>query len=445
MVTARFIRDPATDIDAQHNNGLTALLLAARNGHTDCVQLLIAARANIDAQNNDGWTALMYATLNGHTDCARLLITASERLAELAEEPQQQHQAAATPMRRQAALPTTTANGTNDERICVVCMYRPRVTVFRPCGHHACCEDCAAELMGRGDPCPLGHEAIASFDVVEADQLNTAGNAATWRRVPLAAPPVATAVRLSAAAFSGLSAYSRLEMLGRGSFGVVYRGELDGEPVAIKTFHLRDFSAAADYAAEMAAYAGLAHPNVVRVLAYCEEECGIVFPLLTPLLTKLAAAPEMSDVDKLRVCADVATGLAYLHTQRRVHRDVKPGNVLVDARGTAILCDLGIARCIAPGRSHHSTHGAGTQLYMHLAVAASGEAKVEHDLYSLGVTVAAVFLGRDPLSQAELTSAVAGLSDSVKAVVTLCMLGGLTAVGAVHMLRPEQRPEQQPP
>jgi len=62
------------DINLKDNNRYTALIYAAKNGHTDIVQLLLQEYANVNMQNNDSYTALTFAAQNGHTDIVRLLL-----------------------------------------------------------------------------------------------------------------------------------------------------------------------------------------------------------------------------------------------------------------------------------------------------------------------------------------------------------------------------------
>ena len=61
------------DVNAKDPDGRTALYWASRNGHTDCVKLLIEAKADVNAKDSDGRTALYWASCKGHTDCVKLL------------------------------------------------------------------------------------------------------------------------------------------------------------------------------------------------------------------------------------------------------------------------------------------------------------------------------------------------------------------------------------
>ena len=62
------------DINIKNNDGKTALILAARNGHRLCLEVLIQHNADVDIQGNNGGTALLWAAYNGHTSCLEFLI-----------------------------------------------------------------------------------------------------------------------------------------------------------------------------------------------------------------------------------------------------------------------------------------------------------------------------------------------------------------------------------
>ncbi len=69
------LKNSVTDINAQNNDGKTALMFAARNGHKEVVQLLLAHQGiAINAQDSNGYTALMLAAKNGHKEVVQLLL-----------------------------------------------------------------------------------------------------------------------------------------------------------------------------------------------------------------------------------------------------------------------------------------------------------------------------------------------------------------------------------
>ncbi|KAL4447334.1 hypothetical protein ABPG77_007367 [Micractinium sp. CCAP 211/92] len=166
------------------------------------------------------------------------------------------------------------------------------------------------------------------------------------------------------------------EQLGAGAFGVVYRGEWQGRPVAVKVLQTACGSRSRElesFRQEARVLAGLRHPHIVCLLAACtvppnicivEElaEGGSLHERLhgTPGARRRRPLPYGA---LLRVAADVAEAMCYLHP-RIVHRDLKAQNVLLDAQGRAKVCDFGIAKF--KDRTFVSTANgqAGTPAYM---------------------------------------------------------------------------------
>jgi serine/threonine protein kinase len=153
-----------------------------------------------------------------------------------------------------------------------------------------------------------------------------------------------------------LGKYRVLELLGRGGQARVYRGyhpELD-RPVAIKVLRadLLDETLLARFRREARAVAALRHPNIVQVFDFDvqDEQYYIVMELLAgdTLQARLAAhrarGRHLPHGEGVRVLLDVLDGLAYAHGQGVLHRDIKPGNILLTGQGQAVLGDFGIAR-----------------------------------------------------------------------------------------------------
>lgn len=97
--------------------------------------------------------------------------------------------------------------------------------------------------------------------------------------------------------------------------------------------------------------ASLNHPYYYIVTEYVPN-------CLEPMLFTAVTPPSQPQL--LRIAADIAVGMAYLHGRGVVHRDLKPSNVLVDAMGVVKLCDFGMARLV---RQHSVTFALGTVAY----------------------------------------------------------------------------------
>src|SRR3954470_21594883 len=141
-------------------------------------------------------------------------------------------------------------------------------------------------------------------------------------------------------------------VLGRGGFGVVYlaHDELLGRPVAVKVPHpglVPSPREAEAYLTEARTVANLDHPNIVPVHDVGSARdcpCYIVSKYIdgTDLAERLRAdRPALHEAVEL--VAAVAEALHYAHRQGVVHRDVKPGNILLDRQGKPFVTDFGLA------------------------------------------------------------------------------------------------------
>jgi serine/threonine-protein kinase len=215
--------------------------------------------------------------------------------------------------------------------------------------------------------------------------------------------------------------YRLLETIGAGAVGVVYRAvaEPDGQVVAVKV--LRRELAASDlyrrrFEHEIRVARGLRHRNLVPVLDWGEAD-GVPYLVARyvpgrSLRELLAGDGRLPLARALQVAADVAGGLGVLHRKGLVHRDVKPGNVLLAEDGTALLTDFGLAKGEAltlltdPGQPVSTPQYLAPEL-----IDASADASPASDVYALGCVVYECLGGRPPFTGGTLEVAMAHLSD----------------------------------
>src|SRR5258708_11842419 len=198
--------------------------------------------------------------------------------------------------------------------------------------------------------------------------------------------------------------YKILGELGRGAMGIVYRAQdpsLD-RVVALKTINL------ADEAEERVAYqkrffqeakaAGkLTHPNIVTTYDFGEED-GAAFMAMellegTDLKARMkeGAIPPADAVD---IARQVADGLGFAHEHGVVHRDVKPGNIMLVKRGQAKIMDFGIARMRTAADFKTSTGMVlGTPKYMSPEQIAGLPVDNRSDIFSLGIVLYEMLTG----------------------------------------------------
>ena len=203
------------------------------------------------------------------------------------------------------------------------------------------------------------------------------------------------------------------EQIGRGGMGLVYRAfdpALERE-VAIKVIHTAklDFGGQITrFAAEAKALAQLCSPNVVQVHDYHPD------PMEPYLVMEYVRGRSLASVlredgplplRRLVDCAwQVLSGLAAAHGAGILHRDIKPGNILLAAEGVYKLADFGLATGTEPAHIDaddltDTGEIVGTVRYLAPERAAGGEATVLTDLYALGVTLYELACGKHPVAR----------------------------------------------
>jgi hypothetical protein len=219
--------------------------------------------------------------------------------------------------------------------------------------------------------------------------------------------------------------YTAVRLLGAGGQGMVWLAddrEL-GEQVAIKVLTRLDPVAAERVRREVRLCRRLRHPNLAEIYELIEagDHLAVVMQHLPggSLAERLRDGP-LPAGEVVRTSRQLLAGLAHLHAAGIVHRDVKPSNVLLAADGTARLADFGLLRPVERGDTVTRTGlMVGTPAYMSPEQIRGGEQTPASDLYSLGVTVYELAVGRQPfLGASSLEVAHLHLSrhpDSVRA------------------------------
>ncbi|MBP92270.1 MAG: serine/threonine protein kinase [Acidimicrobiaceae bacterium] len=203
--------------------------------------------------------------------------------------------------------------------------------------------------------------------------------------------------------------YELHRQIARGGMADVYlaRDLLLDRPVAVKVL-FDEFADVPDFVErfrrEAQAAANLNHPNIVSVYDWGEEQ-GTYFivmeyvegrSLAEMIRTEGALHPDRA----ADIATDITAALGFAHRNGLVHRDVKPGNVLVTPSGQVKVADFGIATAIA-GAQHDLTRDGtvmGTATYFSPEQAQGRQVDPRSDLYSLGVVLYEMLLGRPPFT-----------------------------------------------
>ncbi|HEY2519696.1 MAG TPA: serine/threonine-protein kinase [Streptosporangiaceae bacterium] len=250
-----------------------------------------------------------------------------------------------------------------------------------------------------------------------------------------------------------------------GGMGEVWRGtdELLDRPVAVKLLsaaHASDDSFRARFRAEARYAASLSHPNIAQVFDYGEmsedEEVPpdipaggayLVMELVKgePLSALIAREERLSAADSLRIVSQAADALSAAHEAGIVHRDIKPGNLLLSDEGVTKITDFGIARAMWAAQASHLTQTGmvmGTASYVSPEQATGGTITSASDIYSLGVVAYECLTGAPPftaetpvaIAVAHMHRPVPPLPDDVPAPVADLILNMLAKP-------PEERPQ----
>ncbi len=208
-----------------------------------------------------------------------------------------------------------------------------------------------------------------------------------------------------------LRGYRLLEKLGEGAFGEVYRAIQPqvGREVAVKVVHPElanqpDFVRRFEREAQLVAR--LEHPHVVPLYDYWREPDGAYLVMRYLRGGSVEALLEGGPVDVERATAildDVAAALSAAHRQGVVHRDVKPGNVLLDEEHNAYLTDFGVALDAGAPEQTAGTMVRGTPAYLSPEQIRLEPATPRSDIYALGVVLYELLAGGHPFPDSSLT------------------------------------------
>jgi serine/threonine-protein kinase len=209
--------------------------------------------------------------------------------------------------------------------------------------------------------------------------------------------------------------YRLTDRIAAGGMGEVWRAEdsLLNRAVAVKllpTGRAGDDAFLARFRAEARFAASLSHAGIARVYDYGESsEFGgayLVMELVNgePLSAILARAGALSPDATLDIISQSARALDVAHQAGIVHRDIKPGNLLVAAGGTTKITDFGIATAVAAAQASHLTETGmvmGTAMYVSPEQATGAKVTDSSDIYSLGVVAYECLAGHPPFTASE--------------------------------------------
>jgi serine/threonine protein kinase/tetratricopeptide (TPR) repeat protein len=214
-----------------------------------------------------------------------------------------------------------------------------------------------------------------------------------------------------------LGNYEILEEIGHGAMGVIYRARQrhSRRIVAVKrvlTYDTESREALVRFRREAEAAASLDHPNILPIYEVSETEHGLPFFSMKfatgGSLRDLAASLRHEPRECVRLMAKVARATQYAHRQGILHRDLKPGNILLDSRGEPLVSDFGLAKWLDTKTDLTATLTAfGTPGYIAPEQAgAASNLTPAADIYSLGAILFELLSGRPPFVGANALSVI---------------------------------------
>ncbi|GJP48905.1 hypothetical protein CLOM_g8172 [Closterium sp. NIES-68] len=206
------------------------------------------------------------------------------------------------------------------------------------------------------------------------------------------------------------NAFADDRLLGVGGYGSVYRGHgPNGEQWAVKRAQVTTVQSMHVFQNEVDVISAMSHRNLIALLGYCEDKGeqilvyefaanGTLSALLRPPADK--PTPPLTLQQRVEIALGAAQGLFYLHSFARppvIHRDVKSGNILLDADMQAKVADFGLLKASKGEGVAHSTQVAGTPGYLDPEYYSAFKVTAKSDVYSFGVVLLEIITGLPPI------------------------------------------------
>ena len=209
-----------------------------------------------------------------------------------------------------------------------------------------------------------------------------------------------------------LGEYEILSELGRGGMATVYLAHeiALSRKVAIKVIspHLIEENTAERFLREARTAAALNHPNLIPIYSVRQTDTLLFFVMkyvAGPTLETLLNEGKLLDVPVVQaILSETASALGYAHRRQIVHRDVKPGNIMLDEEGRVVVTDFGIARNSQSTGLTGTGMSVGTPMYMSPEQCMGEAVSGASDQYSLGIVGYQLLTGKVPF---EASNAVA--------------------------------------
>ncbi|KAJ3674075.1 hypothetical protein LUZ60_006067 [Juncus effusus] len=199
-------------------------------------------------------------------------------------------------------------------------------------------------------------------------------------------------------------------VIGRGGYGIVYRGILnDFSIVAVKNLLDNKGQAEREFKVEVEAIGKVRHKNLVGLIGYCAEghKRMLVYEYVENgsleqwLHGEMGRKNPLTWDSRMKIAIGTAKGIAHLHEglePKVVHRDIKSSNILLDKELNPKVSDFGMAKLLGSGSTFVTTRVMGTFGYVAPDYASTGLLSEGSDIYSFGVLLMEIITGRSPVN-----------------------------------------------
>ncbi|XP_011012715.1 PREDICTED: protein NSP-INTERACTING KINASE 1-like isoform X2 [Populus euphratica] len=219
--------------------------------------------------------------------------------------------------------------------------------------------------------------------------------------------------------------FSNKNILGKGGFGIVYKGILhDGTVVAVK--RLKDGNAIGgeiQFQTEVEMISLAVHRNLLRLYGFCmtPTERLLVYPYMSngSVALRLKGKPVLDWGTRKRIALGAARGLLYLHEQcdpKIIHRDVKAANILLDDYCEAVVGDFGLAKLLDHQDSHVTTAVRGTIGHIAPEYLSTGQSSEKTDVFGFGILLLELITGQRAIEFGKAANQKGAMLDWVKKI-----------------------------
>jgi serine/threonine protein kinase len=212
--------------------------------------------------------------------------------------------------------------------------------------------------------------------------------------------------------------YEIITILGKGAMGIVYKARDPhiNRDVAIKTIRFDLVSEESEneeimqrFMREAQAAGKLSHPNIITIYDVGREESVtyIVMQLIEgqSLQKMISSSEKFSTPEVIDLMCQICSALDYAHKNGIVHRDIKPGNILLDKERKPYICDFGVARVETSTLTQAGT-AVGTPSYMSPEQVVGKKVDKRSDIFSLGCILYEILTGRRPFEAESITTVI---------------------------------------